>query len=167
MADGPATARFGPSPRGKVWAAVLLCGWWALPVAVSGASPVDVHDFPDAETERRYRALVDEFRCPKCLNVNLSGSDAPIAQDLRAAVYRLVVQEGRSDRQVREFMQARYGDFVLYDPPFNPGTLLLWLGPALFALIGLALVASRLRNQRRAVLGDEDRERLRAILDEE
>ena len=130
-------------------------------------SPVDVHRFPDAESERRYRALVNEFRCPKCLNVNISGSDAPIAQDLRAAVYRLAVLEGRSDQEVRDFLQARYGDFVLYDPPLKPGTLLLWLGPAVFVLLGLGLVARRLRRQRAAVLDAGDRRRLQAILDEQ
>ncbi len=149
-----------------------ICGLVAgclglLPLAGAAASPVDVHLFPDAESERRYRALVSEFRCPKCLNVNISGSDAPIAQDLRAAVYRLAVREGRSDREVRDFLQARYGDFVLYDPPLKPGTLLLWLGPALFVLLGLGLLAYRLRNQRAAVLDAEDRRRLQAILDEE
>ena len=157
--------------RARAWhrcstaAAVLfVCGWVAT---IQAASPVDIYDFPNAETERRYRALVGELRCPKCLNVNLSGSDAPIAQDLRAAVYRLVVREGRSNREVRAFMQTRYGDFVLYDPPLKFGTALLWLGPALFALVGLGLVAYRLRNQRAAVLSAGDRKRLRAILDEE
>ncbi|MCY4566307.1 MAG: cytochrome c-type biogenesis protein CcmH [Gammaproteobacteria bacterium] len=148
----------------KAIAACLLC---VLAVSGMAASPVDVHHFPDTESERRYRALVNEFRCPKCLNVNISGSDAPIAQDLRAAVYRLAVLEGRSDQEVRDFLQARYGDFVLYDPPLKPGTLLLWLGPAVFVLLGLGLVGRRLRRQRAAVLDAEDRRRLQAILDEQ
>ena len=97
----------------KAIAACLLC---VLAVSGMAASPVDVHHFPDADSERRYRALVNEFRCPKCLNVNISGSDAPIAQDLRAAVYRLAVLEGRSDREVRDFLQARYGDFRALRP---------------------------------------------------
>ena len=148
----------------KAIAACLLC---VLAVSGMAASPVDVHHFPDADSERRYRALVNEFRCPKCLNVNISGSDAPIAQDLRAAVYRLAVLEGRSNQEVRDFLQARYGDFVLYDPPLKPGTLLLWLGPAVFVLLGLGLVARRLRRQRAAVLDAEDRRRLQALLDEQ
>ena len=130
-----------------------------------GAGPVDVYQFSDAESERRYRALIDEFRCPKCLNVNISGSDAPIAQDLRAAVYRLVVQEGRSDDEVRAYLKARYGDFVLYNPPFNAGTVLLWFGPGLFVVLGVALIARRLRHQRAATLGTDDERRLRTILD--
>jgi len=147
---------------------VIVMGGAVLPPpAALGASPVDVYDFPDAETERRYRALVDELRCPKCLNVNLSGSDAPIAQDLRAAVYRLVVREGRTDEEVRDFMQTRYGDFVLYDPPIKPTTLLLWLGPALFAVIGLGLAAYRLRHQRVAALSTAEQQRLQAIMHED
>lgn len=156
----PATGRCA----GLGLAAGLL---WGLCGLGHGASPIDVYEFPNGELEARYRALAGEFRCPKCLNVNLSGSDAPIAQDLRAAVYRLVVQEGRSDAEVRAFMQSRYGDFVLYDPPLRPGTWLLWAGPALFALLGLALIGQRLRNQRSAFLSGEDRARLRAILDED
>ena len=144
--------------------ALLLCLFACASLA---ASPVDVHHFPDAQSEQRYRALIDEFRCPKCLNVNISGSDAPIAQDLRAAVYRLVVLEGRTDQQVRGFLKARYGDFVLYDPPFNAGTLLLWLGPGLFVLLGVALVARRFRQQPTAALDDDDERRLSAILDAE
>ena len=145
-------------------AAWLLCLLWG---AGHAASPIDIYEFPNAELEARYRALASEFRCPKCLNVNLSGSDAPIAQDLRAAVWRLVVQEGRTDEEVRAFMQARYGDFVLYDPPVRPDTWLLWGGPALFALLGLGLIGYRLRNQRAAALSDADQARLRTILDED
>ena len=153
--------------RASLRIALMACCLALFPNPLQSASPVDVYDFPDAESEHRYRALAGEFRCPKCLNVNLSGSDAPIAQDLRAAVYRLVVQEGLSDQEVRDFMQARYGDFVLYDPPLRADTLLLWMGPVVFALIGLALVGYRLRSQRAAVLNAEDRRRLQAILDEE
>ena len=140
---------------------LLLCCWPAW-----GVSPVDVHEFPDVRTEARFRALIAEFRCPKCLNTNLAGSDAPIAQDLRAAVHRLVVREGLSDAQVRDYLQARYGDFVLYDPPLKAATLLLWGGPILFVLTGLGLIAWRLRYQRSAQLSDADQARLAKILDE-
>ncbi|MCY4212772.1 MAG: cytochrome c-type biogenesis protein CcmH [Gammaproteobacteria bacterium] len=140
---------------------LLLCCWPAW-----GASPVDVHEFPDVRTEARFRALIAEFRCPKCLNTNLAGSDAPIAQDLRAAVHRLVVREGFSDAQVRDYLQARYGDFVLYDPPLKAATLLLWGGPLLFVLAGLGLIAWRLRHQRSAQLSNADQARLAKILDE-
>ena len=147
-------------PRPLVWLLLLGAG------LAAGASPVDVYDFPDAATEARYRALVAELRCPKCLNTNLAGSDAPIAQDLRAAVHRLIVREGLADQQVRDYLQARYGDFILYDPPVQRSTLLLWAGPILFAGVGLGLIAWRMRRQQRAQLSEEERMRLQRILDD-
>ena len=144
-------------------ARVLALLLW--PLSAWCVSPVDVYEFPDVETEARYQALIAEFRCPKCLNTNLAGSDAPIAQDLRAAVHRLVVREGLSDAAVRDYLQARYGDFVLYDPPLKTATLLLWGGPVLFVLAGLGLVSWRLRHQRSAQLSDADQARLAKILD--
>ena len=155
--------------RPQVKGVCIRTALWLLPLLSGlalGASPVDVYDFPDAATEARYRALVAELRCPKCLNTNLAGSDAPIAQDLRAAVHRLVVREGLADQQVRDYLQARYGDFILYDPPLQRSTLLLWAGPILFAVLGLVLIAGRLRRQQGARLSDEERARLRRILDE-
>ncbi len=151
-------------PRLKMWIRALALLLWCLPAW--GVSPVDVYEFPDVETEARFRALIAEFRCPKCLNTNLAGSDAPIAQDLRAAVHRLVVREGLSDDEVRDYLQARYGDFVLYDPPLKAATLLLWSGPVLFVLVGLGLIAWRVRHQHSAQLSDEDQSRLAKILDE-
>ena len=131
-----------------------------------GCQPGGCVRVPDAEAEARFRALVAEFRCPKCLNTNLAGSDAPIAQDLRAAVHRLVVREGLADEEVRDYLQARYGDFVLYDPPLKAATLLLWGGPILFVLAGLGLIAWRLMHQRSAQLSDADQARLAKILDD-
>lgn len=142
-------------------AAVLL----GLPVMVSAAGgQVDVYDFPDPVTEARYRSLIDEFRCPKCLNTNLAGSDAPIAKDLRATVYRLLVEEGYQDQQIRDFLQSRYGDFVLYNPPFKPGTWALWLLPGLFILAGLWALIRVVRPVERATLSDVDQAKIESIL---
>ena len=106
---------------------VLAGGVWS-------AAPVDTYTFANAELESRYRSLIDEFRCPKCLNTNLSGSDAPIAVDLRRTVHRLVTVDLLADGEIRAYLQDRYGDFVLYDPPFKPSTWLLWLAPLGFVL---------------------------------
>ena len=119
--------------------------------AVQAASTVDVLAFESAEQQRRYKALIDEFRCPKCLNTNLSGSDAPIAQDLRHSVYRLV-RDGQSDQQIRDFLQQRYGDFVLYKPPFSGRTAFIWLIPVGLLLIGaVVLFALQSRGRRRPI----------------
>jgi cytochrome c-type biogenesis protein CcmH len=114
------------------------------------ASTVEIHVFEDESLERRYYALIDELRCPKCQNTNLAGSDAPIAHDLRSTVYRLLVEDNRSDDEIRQFLVDRYGDFVLYDPPFNPYTALLWLLP--LAALGVGVVTLRRITRRPPVL---------------
>jgi len=128
---------------------------------------VDVYDFPDPATEARYRALIAEFRCPKCLNTNLPGSDAPIAKDLRRTVHRLLVSEGLDNDEIRAYLQERYGDFVLYDPPFRPDTWILWLAPVLLVIIGLIVLIRVVRQPAPAPLSDSDSARLRAILEDE
>jgi cytochrome c-type biogenesis protein CcmH len=148
----------------------LLLGGLLLacsPGSVIAATPVDIYEFASPAQEARYRALIDEFRCPKCLNTNLSGSDAPIAQDLRRTVHRLLVVEGKSDDEIRDFLQQRYGDFVLYNPPLRPGTLILWGAPVFFALIGLLVLWRVLRQSNRAVqLSDSDEARIAEIVEQ-
>ena len=122
-----------------------------IPAASSLAvSQIDTFEFADEIEQRRYRALIEEFRCPKCLNTNLAGSDAPIAQDLRKTVYRLVVIEAMSDQQVRDYLQTRYGDFVLYDPPFNARTWYMGLVPIALALLALLVLLRMQRAGQRA-----------------
>ena len=119
------------------------------------ASAIDAFDFADAQSATRYQQLLAEFRCPKCLNESLASSGAPIAVDLRRNVRRLM-DDGQSDDAIRDFLQRRYGDFVLYDPPMRPSTWLLWFSPLLFGLIALAALA---RVARRDPLGPTAAER--------
>jgi cytochrome c-type biogenesis protein CcmH len=145
--------------RWLLMAALTLAGTgWA-------ASPVDLYEFETAAQEQSYQALIAELRCPKCLNTNLAGSDAPIAQDLRRTVHRLIVDEGMSDAEIRGYLQARYGDFVLYDPPFRPDTWVLWLGPVVFLLIGALVLWRVLGRSRGGSLSADETTRLRRILD--
>ena len=132
-------------------------------------SQIDIYPFADEAEERRYKGLIEEFRCPKCLNTNLAGSDAPIAKDLRGTVYRLQVSEGYSDQQIRDYLRERYGDFVLYDPPFSAQTWYIWLTPIGIGLLALAIVGrllSRARKQTSVVLSDADRRRIASLLGE-
>ena len=99
-----------------------------------GASAIDGFGFPDAETAERYQRLITEFRCPKCLNESIASSGAPIAVDLRRTVRRLM-DEGATDDAIRDHLQERYGDFVLYDPPFKPSTWFLWFSPFLLLIV--------------------------------
>ena len=145
-------------------------GWivlFVVTVEAVAAGPVDIYEFPDAATEVRYRALIAEFRCPKCLNTNLSGSDAPIAKDLRRTVHRLVVSERMENAQIRGFLQERYGDFVLYDPPFRPDTWILWLAPLLGVIVGIVVLVRVVRQPAAAPLNDSENARLQAILEDE
>jgi len=138
---------------------------WLLPGLAAGAGAIDAFEFADPVEAERYQALIDELRCPKCLNTNLSGSDAPIASDLRALVYRKV-RAGESDQDIRDYLQTRYGDFVLYDPPKRADTALLWLLPVVLLVIGLAVIAriARRRAAASTVLADDDAERLERLL---
>lgn len=114
-------------------AGVLLAFLFSL----SSYASIDVYDFNSPQQEAQYRGLIEELRCPKCQNQNLAGSDAPIAQDLKQRTYDMV-QEGRSDGEIRSYMQERYGDFITYKPPVRPSTWILWFFPPLLlvALIG-------------------------------
>jgi cytochrome c-type biogenesis protein CcmH len=145
---------------------LLIC---LLPTgAAVAASQIDTFAFADEIQERRYRALIEEFRCPKCLNTNLAGSDAPIAQDLRKVVYRLVVTEGKRDQEVRDYLQARYGDFVLYDPPFNAHPWYIWLVPIGLGLLAVIVLLRLLRGARgeATMLDVQQQARLQEIVGE-
>jgi len=102
----------------------------------------------DAEVEKRLKALSTELRCLVCQNSTLADSDAPLAVDLRNEI-RTMMQDGKTDEQVVEFLVARYGDFVRFRPPVNASTALLWFGPFVMLLIGaIALfVVLKKRNQ--------------------
>ena len=110
---------------------------------------IDAYVFPDDESRDRYHSLIDELRCPQCLNTNLAGSDSMIAKDLRREVHRLVL-EGYTDEEVLDFMYERYGDFILYEPRVAKGTYVLWFGPVVLLLLAFG-VGWRVSNKRRQV----------------
>jgi cytochrome c-type biogenesis protein CcmH len=118
---------------------------------------------PNPSDEARAQALFAEVRCVVCQNESIESSQAEIAADLRTVV-REQVAAGRSDREIRAFLVARYGEFVMFRPAFSPANALLWLGPFLVVLGGLAAVAARSRRvQPTAALSPEELERLRAL----
>ena len=101
---------------------------------MSAWANIDTYQFDNPRQEAQYRALIEEFRCPKCQNQNLAGSDAPIAQDLKQKTYDMV-KDGRSDAEIRQYMNERYGDFISYKPPMRPSTWILWFFPPLLLLV--------------------------------
>ncbi len=144
-------------------ALILFCGASVVASFGMAASTVEVHAFDDEQLERRYYALIDELRCPKCQNTNLAGSDAPIAHDLRSTVYRLLTEENLSDDAIRRYLVDRYGDFVLYDPPFNPWTSPLWLLPLLALCAGFWMVRRFTRRTELKGLSADEEARLREL----
>ncbi len=149
-------------------AALLVCVIGAYSADVFGEGAIEGFAFDSPAQEARYQALTEEFRCPKCLNTNLAGSDAPIAADLRATVHRLIL-EGASDQAIRDYLVARYGEFVLYDPPVRRGTLLLWFAPAGLLVIGFTMIVVMARRRRGATepLNDVEQARLAELLGDE
>jgi cytochrome c-type biogenesis protein CcmH len=117
--------------------------------------------FRDADEERRFHALLSELRCVMCQNQSLADSNAQIAQDLRREVFDMM-RAGRSDREIKEFLVERYGEFVLYQPPVARHTWLLWFGPVLVLLAGATVVARIVRARSRpaaaAEAGGEEQE---------
>lgn len=105
--------------------------------------------FKDHAQELRFQHLTAQLRCPMCQNETLADSNAPIAHDLRHQVFKLM-QEGRSDAQIKQYLVDRYSDYVLYDPPVKPGTWLLWFGPLVLLLAGAAVVVATIRKRSRS-----------------
>lgn len=100
----------------------------------------ETYIFDSAEQERLYREIASELRCPKCQNQSIADSDAPLSEDLRYIVYQKL-KAGDSKSEILRYMQERYGDFVLYDPPVSPKNYVLWFMPfAVFLIIIVALV---------------------------
>ena len=130
---------------------------------------VETYDFSREEDRTRYQRFTYELRCPKCQNQNLADSNAPIAADLRRELHRLL-EEGRSDEEIVDFMVQRYGEYVLYRPRLEPRTWLLWGAPAGMLLGGVFVMAGMLRRSRRTqppALDEAERTRLAGILGKE
>ena len=129
---------------------------WLFLFAALGTSATAIEAPTNADepaVERRLHALTADLRCVVCQNESLAESRAPLAKDLREEV-RGLIRQGRTDEEVVGYLTARYGDFVLYRPPFKPVTYLLWLGPALFLGIGGAAWFLAIRRHQRAAAED-------------
>ncbi len=108
---------------------------------------IETRQFESPQQEKDYKELVFELRCLVCQNQNLADSNAELAVDLRNEVFRML-KEGKSKQEVLDFMVARYGNFVLYKPPVDRATSLLWFGPVVMLAIGLLIVIVFIRRHR-------------------
>lgn len=123
----------------------------------------------DAEVEARTEAISKTLRCVVCQNQSIYDSNAPLAEDMRRLVTKRV-EAGDSDDEVREYLRARYGDYVLMSPPFQLNTVLLWFGPLVLVLVGGVWFALRVRSGHPAgetPLSNDDRARIAAALTDE
>ena len=117
---------------------------------------IETVEFADQKTEQRYKKLIAELRCLVCQNQNIAESDADLAKDLRRKTAEML-NAGESDRHVRAYMRERYGDFVLYKPPFEGLTAILWISPiVLLVLVILGLIITIKRRQENPILLPSD-----------
>lgn len=125
----------------------LFVGMLGLLLAFSAPAKVEVLEFESPAHEERYNKLIAELRCLVCQNQNLADSNAELAVDLRRKTYEMVSKD-KSEKEIASYMVERYGDFVLYRPPLNSNTLLLWVGPFIILLIGVTLLIRTIRRRR-------------------
>jgi len=134
---------------------------WLIPLSANAV--IEAYEFDTAEQREQYQGLIAELRCLVCQNQNLADSNAELAQDLRKKTHEMVV-DGKSDGEVLDYMQERYGDFVLYRPRFDSKTMLLWIGPFILLCITLLFLFVNIRRKqqtemmRSALSTDTDRQ---------
>lgn len=158
----------------KIW--YFTTSLFVLFFSVCAFAAIDALDFDSPQQEMDYRQLTQELRCPQCQNNNIADSNATIAVDMRTKVLELL-QEGRTKPEIVDYMVERYGNFVTYDPPLTPLTLVLWVVPSLLILLGISLILRRKskirelqrQNELNSVienLTEAEKERLRELLKE-
>lgn len=139
----------------------ILLGLISLAAVAAEPPPLN------AEQTSRYYTLTMELRCLVCQNQSIADSNAPLAADLRDQV-RTQILAGRTDAQIKQYMTDRYGDFVLYKPPFKLNTILLWLSPAVLVVVGLTIALRRIRGSHRIKPQTRpDAVQLKKLLDED
>ncbi len=134
--------------------------------AVANSSAIEVYDFETVAQEKQFKELSNILRCPKCQNNTIADSNAPLAQDLRQKVFEMT-QQGQSKQEIVDYMVARYGNFVTYQPPLTFATLALWLGPIFIIVLGSGLMVARARTQSSQepnTLSAEDEQRVKSLL---
>ena len=137
----PSCSRMSPS----IWMLMMLMLTF---VGLAHAQAIEPMPFTDHAQELRFQHLTQQLRCPMCQNETLADSNAPIARDLRNQIFKLM-QAGNSDEQIKQYLVARYSDYILYQPPLKAGTVLLWFGPLLILLGGAGVVLAAIRKRKR------------------
>lgn len=138
-----------------------------------GHAAIDTYNFKSVDEEQQFRELTNQLRCPKCQNNSIADSNAPIATDMRAKVFELM-EKGQSRQEIITYMVDRYGNFVTYEPPVTPATIILWVIPALCVVIGGGAVIMLARRRKETApdsesgaLSLEEKKRLQQLLSDE
>jgi len=143
--------------------ALLIAFFYSLSVA---AAPIETFSFDSPETEKIFHKLSEELRCLVCQNQNIAESNADLAKDLRLEIYTML-SDGKTEDEIVDFMVARYGDYVLYRPPFKPMTWLLWFGPVIIFAFGLVFAVrflkSQSKNSQSESLSEEEIKRIKTL----
>jgi cytochrome c-type biogenesis protein CcmH len=137
--------------RHRLWILLVLLAF----VGVLHAQAIEPMPFTNHAQELRFQQLTAQLRCPMCQNETLADSNAPIARDLRNQIFQQM-QQGKSDEEIKQYLVARYSDYVLYDPPLKAGTVLLWFGPLLILLGGAGVVLMAIRKRSRTAMAAEN-----------
>lgn len=157
--DAIAVAVYLPMGKPTAKKIALICAYMFCGMAFAA----NLEQFDAAGQRERYLHLISELRCLVCQNQSLAESNAELAKDMRAIVGNMI-STGAKDREIIDFMISRYGDFVHYRPPFNSGTLALWLGPFLLLLAALAWLPSVIRKQKKVSLAAAESEQAAGLL---
>ena len=138
-----------------LWRASVLALLSALLLGVAIPSAAfDIESMPTPEMQRRYDGLTHELRCMQCQNQSIADSPVGLAEDLRRDVREQIIA-GKSDAQIRDSMVARYGNIILFRPPFTPSTAWVWVLPFLLLLVGV-LIAVRIVRHRTTLVANDD-----------
>lgn len=136
---------------------------WCGPVA---SGTLAEFQFDDPARKVEFRSIIEEMRCLVCQNESLAGSNADLAHDLRVEIYEMFLA-GKTKEEIIAFMVERYGDFVLYRPPFKPSTYPLWIGPVLLLIVAVFFLSRALRRKKKepeAALSEQEQARLDELL---
>lgn len=144
-----------------------LCLVFLISSSFSVQARFEIQQFSEPELEEDYKQLINELRCLVCQNQNLADSNAELAQDMRKQVV-VQLNNGSSKEEIVDYMVERYGDFVMYRPPFKSSTFLLWLGPLVFFLIAAVVIVSFFRGQKKedANLSEQEQKKAHSLLDD-